>query len=235
MVQAEKLPRDLSPWGMFEQADIVVKAVMIGLIFASIVTWTVWLAKSIELWAAKRRLRKALQKLSAANSISEAASLTDAKRGAVPAMLRAAVAETRASWDIADKYAIKERVAARLERIELAAGRDINRGTGVLATIGSTAPFVGLFGTVWGIMNSFIGISEAQTTNLAIVAPGIAEALLATAFGLVAAIPAVIIYNHFARAIGGYKALVGDASVTVLGLLSRDFDRGVRPELRAAE
>ena len=235
MVHAEKLPRDLSPWSMFKEADIVVKAVMIGLIFASVVTWTVWLAKSLELWAAKRRVRNALRKLSSANSISEAANLIDARRGAVPAMLNAAISETRASWDVADKYAIKERVAARLDRIELAAGRDINRGTGVLATIGSTSPFVGLFGTVWGIMNSFIGISEAQTTNLAIVAPGIAEALLATAFGLVAAIPAVIIYNHFARAIGGYKALVGDAAVTVLGLLSRDFDRGVRPELRAAE
>ena len=77
--------------------------------------------------------------------------------------------------------------------------RRIARGTGVLATIGATAPFVGLFGTVWGIMNAFIGISEAQTTNLAVVAPGIAEALLATAIGLVAAIPAVVIYNHLAR------------------------------------
>jgi biopolymer transport protein ExbB len=234
-VEAHKLPRDLSPWSMFMQADLVVKSVMIGLIFASVVTWTVWLAKSIELAAARRRVRSALHKLNTANSIGEAVNLVDAKRGAVPAMLRAAVAETRASWDVADKYAIKERVSARLDRIELAAGRDINRGTGVLATIGSTAPFVGLFGTVWGIMNSFIGISEAQTTNLAIVAPGIAEALLATAFGLVAAIPAVMIYNHLARAIGGYKALVGDASVAVLCLLSRDFDRGVRPELRAAE
>jgi biopolymer transport protein ExbB len=235
MVQAHNLPRDLSPWSMFMAADIVVKSVMIGLAIASVITWTVWMAKSIELWAAKRRVRNALRKLAAANSLAEATSLIDAKRGAVPAMLRAAVAETRASWDVADKYAIKERVSARLDRIELAAGRDVNRGTGVLATIGSTAPFVGLFGTVWGIMNSFIGISEAQTTNLAIVAPGIAEALLATAIGLVAAIPAVIIYNHFARAIGGYKALVGDASVLVLGLLSRDFDRGVRTELRAAE
>ena len=235
MVGAHNLPRDLSPWKMFMEADIVVKSVMIGLAFASVVTWTVWFAKSIELWAAKRRVRSALRKLATANSIAEAASLIDTKRGAVPAMIRAAIAETRASWDVADKYAIKDRVSARLDRIELAAGRDINRGTGVLATIGSTAPFVGLFGTVWGIMNSFIGISEAQTTNLAIVAPGIAEALLATAIGLVAAIPAVIIYNHFARAIGGYKALIGDAAVGVLGLLSRDFDRGVRPELRAAE
>ena len=94
---------------------------------------------------------------------------------------------------------LKERVALRLERVEAAMSRRIARGTGVLATIGATAPFVGLFGTVWGIMNSFIGISEANTTNLAVVAPGIAEALLATALGLVAAIPAVVIYNHLTR------------------------------------
>jgi len=105
----------------------------------------------------------------------------------------------------------------------------MNRATGVLATIGATAPFVGLFGTVWGIMNSFIGISKAQTTNLAVVAPGIAEALLATALGLFAAIPAVIIYNQFARSIARYRALVGDASAEVLRLVSRDLDRGRTP------
>ncbi len=99
------------------------------------------------------------------------------------------------------------------------------RGTSVLATIGATAPFVGLFGTVWGIMNSFIGISKEHTTNLAVVAPGIAEALLATAFGLAAAIPAVVIYNMFARSISGYRALLGDASAAVLRLVSRDLDR----------
>ncbi len=103
----------------------------------------------------------------------------------------------------------------------------MNNGTGVLATIGSTAPFVGLFGTVWGIMNSFIGISEAQTTNLAIVAPGIAEALLATAIGLVAAIPAVIIYNQFARSISSATGrIIGEASAEVMRLVSRDLDRG---------
>ena len=101
------------------------------------------------------------------------------------------------------------------------------RGTGVLATIGATAPFVGLFGTVWGIMNSFIGISKSQTTNLAVVAPGIAEALLATALGLAAAIPAVVIYNVFARSIAGYRAQLGDASAEVLRLVSRDLDRPV--------
>ena len=97
-------------------------------------------------------------------------------------------------------------------------------GTGILATIGATAPFVGLFGTVWGIMNSFIGISKSQTTNLAVVAPGIAEALLATALGLVAAIPAVVIYNLFARWIAGYRARLADAAAGVERLVSRDLD-----------
>jgi biopolymer transport protein ExbB len=122
-----------------------------------------------------------------------------------------------------------------LTRIESAAARRMSRGTGVLATIGSTAPFVGLFGTVWGIMNAFIGISEAQTTNLAVVAPGIAEALLATAIGLVAAIPAVVAYNVFARSIAGHRAMLADASAAVERLVSRDLDfRTVAPMHRAS-
>jgi biopolymer transport protein ExbB len=120
---------------------------------------------------------------------------------------------------------LKERIAWQSERIEMAAGRKISRGTGILATIGATAPFVGLFGTVWGIMDSFIGISKAHTTNLAVVAPGIAEALLATALGLVAAIPAVMIYNVLARSTTHYRALIGDASAQVMKLVSRDLDR----------
>ena len=120
---------------------------------------------------------------------------------------------------------VKERIAAQLERIEAAAGRKISRGTGVLATIGATAPFVGLFGTVWGIMNSFIGISKAHTTNLAVVAPGIAEALLATALGLVAAIPAVVIYNVLRARIAGLSRALGDAAAEILRLVSRDLDR----------
>ena len=147
-----------------------------------------------------------------------------------------AALELRLSCDIADKAGIKQRVASRLDGLAAAAGRDMNTGTGVLATIGSTAPFVGLFGTVWGIMNSFIGISEAQTTNLAIVAPGIAEALLATAIGLVAAIPAVIIYNQFARSIAAYRASISDVSAEVLRLVSRDLDRSLKvPSAQAAE
>ena len=145
-------------------------------------------------------------------------------KSAVGEFLEAAVTELRLSSGSADRDGIKERIASRLERIEAACGRRIMRGTGVLATIGATAPFVGLFGTVWGIMNSFIGISKEHTTNLAVVAPGIAEALLATAFGLAAAIPAVVIYNMFARSISTYRALLGDASADVLRLVSRDLD-----------
>jgi biopolymer transport protein ExbB len=130
---------------------------------------------------------------------------------------------------------VKERILWQLERVEATASRRISNGMGVLATIGATSPFVGLFGTVWGIMNSFIGISKAHSTSLAVVAPGIAEALLATALGLVAAIPAVVIYNVFARSIGGYRLILGNASANVLRLASRDLDRGRRPLPQAAE
>jgi biopolymer transport protein ExbB len=219
------LPRDLTPWGMYLAADWVVKSVMIGLLFASIVTWTVWLAKSIELLFAKRNARRALAILASARSLDDAAGELGKARGPFGAFVRAAIQELQLSADGMDREGIRSRIASRLERIEVGCGRSIIRGTGVLATIGSTAPFVGLFGTVWGIMNSFIGISKAQTTNLAVVAPGIAEALLATAFGLVAAIPAVVIYNVFSRQIAGYRGLVGDASAEIQRLVSRDLDR----------
>jgi biopolymer transport protein ExbB len=219
------LPRDLSPWGMFMNADLVVKVVMVGLVVASVVTWTVWLAKTIELWKARRQVRSAL---SALGSVKTLASIkqTNVKEPAA-SFCAAAVAELHLSEAAADKEGLKERIASRLERIEAAFSRRISRGTGVLATIGATAPFVGLFGTVWGIMNSFIGISKSHTTNLAVVAPGIAEALLATALGLAAAIPAVVIYNLFARRIASYRAVLSDVSAEVLRLVSRNLDRGL--------
>lgn len=225
------LPHDLSPWGMFMAADIVVKAVMVGLAFASLVTWTIWLAKVLELAAAKARAGRAVRRLEQAASLDQAAlAITGRKgraRGAVAELLAAAQSERERSLDLGEE-GVKERAAIALSRIEARAGRSMARGTGLLATIGSTAPFVGLFGTVWGIMNSFIGISQSKTTNLAVVAPGIAEALLASAIGLVAAIPAVIIYNVFARAISGYRATLSDASGEVLRHLSRDLERGRR-------
>ena len=214
-------------------ADAVVKAVIIGLAIASIVTWTVWLAKSIEIMRAKRAVHIGLRALDTATSLANLA----VKNNSAVDFYEAATAEIRLSAGAIDKDGIKERVASRLERLEAALGRKLSRGTGVLATIGATAPFVGLFGTVWGIMNSFIGISKLHTTNLAIVAPGIAEALLATAFGLAAAIPAVVIYNMFARSIAGYRAQLGDISAEILRLVSRDLDRGAlrKPLSTAAE
>jgi biopolymer transport protein ExbB len=217
--------RELSPWSMFKSADVLVKAVMIGLAFASLVTWTIFIAKMIELTVIQRKLRGALAKIADARSLAEAQFALGSKGSVLASLLAAAMREARLSAGITSDAGIKERAASRFTEIVRAEARRIRLGMGLLATIGATSPFVGLFGTVWGIMNSFIGISKAQTTNLAVVAPGIAEALLATAIGLVAAIPAVIIYNHFTRVTKGYMELVSRASGAAGRLLSRDLDR----------
>jgi biopolymer transport protein ExbB len=232
----ETLPQDLSPWGMFLAADIVVKSVMIGLALASLVCWTVWLAKSLEIAGATLRLRRDLRILVASDRISQADSALAGRPGPGTRMLRAVHSEAEMSSEAPGHATggagFLSRVTSHLQRLEAQTGRRLMAGTGILATIGSVAPFVGLFGTVWGIMNSFIGISESQTTNLAVVAPGIAEALLATALGLVAAIPAVVIYNHFARSITAYRAQLGDAAAAVERLASRDLDHGRFAERR---
>jgi biopolymer transport protein ExbB len=225
LVGALALPRDLSLWGMFVAADAVVKAVMAGLIAASVITWTIWFAKTIELRTARQRLRAGIEAFAQARSLAEGIERLAEEDGPARDLVAAAVTELQLSPDNASAAGVKDRIASHLELIEANCLRAIGRGVGVLATIGATAPFVGLFGTVWGIMNSFIGISKAQTTNLAVVAPGIAEALLATAFGLAAAIPAVIIYNLFSRSIAGYRALLREASSALLRLLSRELDR----------
>ena len=217
--------RELSPWSMFVSADILVKAVMIGLAFASLVTWTIFIAKMIELSLIQRKLSAALAAISDARSLAEAQFALGARGSVLSSLLAAAMREARLSAGISSDAGIKERAASSFAEIVRAEARRIRLGMGLLATIGATSPFVGLFGTVWGIMNSFIGISKSQTTNLAVVAPGIAEALLATAFGLAAAIPAVIIYNHFTRMTKGYLELVGRSSGAAGRLLSRDLDR----------
>ncbi|APH55809.1 TolQ protein [Granulibacter bethesdensis] len=217
------LPHDLSVQAMFHNADMVVKAVMLGLVAASILTWTILLAKGIEIAGARRSLRRDLSEAMAERSLATLQARQHG-RGMSPgvAMVNAAAEEIIASGDRTG--GIQERVVSRLRRLEAAYGRRIGRGTGFLATIGATSPFIGLFGTVWGIMNSFIGISQSHTTNLAVVAPGIAEALLATATGLVAAIPAVVIYNSFARITGGYRAQLTDLTAAVTRIVSRDLD-----------
>lgn len=218
------VPTQLSVGGMFLQADWVVKLVMIGLLIASLVTWTVFIAKALELrkaTAAEREIHDTVKTLR---------SLGDAKVSPVvssSSLVSEALEELRLSADaLDDSEGVKERVVSRFQRHEAAEARKMTRGVNILATIGATAPFVGLFGTVWGIMNSFIGIAEKQTTNLAVVAPGIAEALLATALGLVAAIPSVVIYNHFSRQIAAHRALVSDTAAAILRLVSRDLSRG---------
>ncbi len=219
------VPHDLSPWSMFVAADALVKAVIIALALASLVTWTIFLAKSAQLWFARRGLRKRLARVAATRTLAEAQFAAGRGNSALSSLVEAAADEVRLSNE-AGLGGVQARAASRLADIVRSEARSVRSGMGVLATIGSTAPFVGLFGTVWGIMNSFIGISKAQTTNLAVVAPGIAEALLATAVGLIAAIPAVIIYNHFAHSTKTYLDLVSRASGMIGRLLSRDLERG---------
>jgi len=218
------IPEQLSVGSMFAQADWVVKLVILGLIVASLVTWTVFIAKWLEL----RKVGTAQRALNAA--ILPAQTLADARSKAPDAaeLLDAAELELKLSADaLDDTDGIRERISTRFARIEAATGRRLARGIPVLATIGATAPFVGLFGTVWGIMNAFIGIAEMQTTNLAVVAPGIAEALLATGVGLFAAIPAVVVYNHFSRVVAEQRALSADRAAAILNIASRDLSRGV--------
>ncbi|OMQ23863.1 tonB-system energizer ExbB [Serratia oryzae] len=228
---------DLSVWGMYQHADVVVKAVMIGLVLASVVTWTILFAKGSELMRSKRRLRREQQALADVRSLDAAAEL--AQNFSADSISAQLLSDAQNELDLSaasnDNNGIKERTGFRLERRVAAYGRQLGRGNGFLATIGAISPFVGLFGTVWGIMNSFIGIAQSQTTNLAVVAPGIAEALLATALGLVAAIPAVVIYNIFARVIGGHRAEVGDMAAQVLLLLGRDLDLAATIEAKRAQ
>ncbi|OPL37652.1 tonB-system energizer ExbB [Salmonella enterica] len=194
---------DLSVWGMYQHADIVVKCVMIGLILASVVTWAIFFSKSVEFFTQKRRLKREQLQLADARSLDQASDIAAgfSAKSLSAQLINEAQNELELSQGSEDNEGIKERTGFRLERRVAAVGRYMGRGNGYLATIGAISPFVGLFGTVWGIMNSFIGIAQTQTTNLA-----------------------VVIYNIFARQIGSYKATLGDVAAQVLLLQSRDLD-----------
>jgi len=215
--------RNLSISHMFLDADPLVKLVMGLLFLASIASWTILVVKSVQIAGAKRQLRADMIILDQANSLQEIQTL---RYEASIAMIDMAASEMRRAGDLRRPGAmegVKERVAAHMFVIEADAVQSILSGVNILASIGAIAPFVGLAGTVWGIMNSFIGISQAHATNLAIVAPGIAEALLATAVGLFTAIPAVLIYNLLARSIAGYRRLIAQAAVLAACAFSRDL------------
>ncbi|WP_273804518.1 tonB-system energizer ExbB [Providencia rettgeri] len=218
--------QDLSVWGMYQNADNVVKTVMIGLVIASVITWALFFSKGLEILVARRRLKDETNAIADVKSLDEAVKIAEGFKGnsITRMLLNEAVTERALSANSTDLSGTKERTSFRLERAVAAISRYMGRGNGYLATIGAISPFVGLFGTVWGIMNSFIGIAHSQTTNLAVVAPGIAEALLATAIGLIAAIPAVVIYNIFARMINNYRGQVGDVAAQSALLLGRDLD-----------
>jgi len=212
---------------MVAGADPLVKTVMSILVLASIATWTIFVAKALELKGARRRLRHDIGVLDQAMSLQATDQLI---YRATVSMVEIARREVARSGDLTRASAIegvKERVSARLTVVETNSIQSILTGVNVLASIGATSPFIGLAGTVWGIMNSFIGISKAHATNLAIVAPGIAEALLATAMGLIAAIPAVLIYNLLVRSIAGYRRQIAEAAVLTACVLSRDLEAKV--------
>lgn len=203
------------------KAHPVVQGVMGLLGLASFVVLTILLFKTGEFALMSARLSRSLRALSGgmAGPRNPSCPLAQSARAAEEEVSRLAVlltADLRAS--------ARERLELSLSRIEAGAVQRLRAGTGVLASIGSVGPFVGLFGTVFGIMNSFMAISASQTTNLAIVAPGIAEALLATALGLTAAIPAVLLYNHLMRRIAGFRHRLADGVAEVLRQFSHVAD-----------
>jgi biopolymer transport protein ExbB len=214
-----------SPWALFSSAGPVVQIVMVLLALASFLTWTIFFAKQIELLSLRRRCSLAENVLDQAEALN-----LDKHKLPKKCVARAFIMAAELEWErsrncLDDHEGIKERVVLHLERLEAAEGRRLVRGTGILATIGAVSPFVGLFGTVWGIMTSFTGIAASKATSLAVVAPGIAEALLATALGLVAAIPAVVLYNHLAREVASCRAQIADLTSLVMRLVSRELSK----------
>lgn len=211
---------------MFFQADVVVKAVMIFLMLCSLATWAILFEKLVVFSRAKRANQRFLK---AFRDDDKTAMQEQSDQSAMGRMWQVAQGELRRFGS--DRKADADQINRLLQRMSLTASipqeRDMARlGSmmGVLATIGATAPFIGLFGTVWGILNSFASIATMKTASLAIVAPGIAEALLATALGLFAAIPAVMIFNKFARDINHFVGSLDNFSAEMLATTSRQLD-----------
>jgi biopolymer transport protein ExbB/TolQ len=217
---------DFSPWGLFLMADPIVKGVMLLLVLASVACWAIIFEK----WGTLRRLARETRDL-AAMAAGDRVPTTLPDRADLPATaLRAGIPEWRhgqGTNETDGEY--RGRLEAAMRKAVAKAVKRAEPGLSFLATTGSVAPFIGLFGTVWGIMRSFIGIAASNDTSLAVVAPGIAEALFATAIGLVAAIPAVIAYNRIVTSLG---ALRGEALSAASDLAARLARAGAAPEAR---
>jgi biopolymer transport protein ExbB len=231
---AAALARDLSVWGMFQEAGLAPKVVMVLLALCSVWNGAIFVEKALRLRAANRHAERFLAEFRAAAALDELAPGATGSACPLAAMHRAGVLELRASRDAGAALAgevrdrLRERIDAAQQLVHAEAVHALGGGMSALATIGATAPFVGLLGTVWGIMTSFIGIAQTQTTNLAVVAPGIAEALLATAIGLFAAIPAVVLYNKFSRDIAAFQSRLASFRNEFALALARELDCGRR-------
>ena len=217
----------LSPLALFLQADVIVKAVMVLLILASIWVWAIIIGQWLSLGKAGRESEAFERDFNKAQDVEDFARSHQASKVPSAQIFQAGFAEWRASTRTTpiDKEATRSRLATVLASTIAGEVDRLSERLNILATIGAVAPFVGLFGTVWGIMRSFTGIAAAQNTSLAVVAPGIAEALFATALGLFAAIPAVIAYNRFGHRLNRIEARLGRFADGFHTQLSRELDR----------
>lgn len=212
---------DLSILGLFHHADIVVKTIIVGLLSASVVCWAMTFEKLIRVWMLNREIGS-LEKSGKSGALPPAKS-----SGLVRAIVDAARAEWHEGAQDGSSGEIRDRLEIAMRSATKRQLKGIEQGLPFLATLGSAAPFIGLFGTVWGIMNSFTAIAQSKDTSLAVVAPGIAEALFATAVGLAAAIPAVIFYNQITVALGRASDRVSPAIVGLARSLSRGGVEGM--------
>jgi biopolymer transport protein ExbB len=213
---------DITLITMFLGASVVVKVVMVLLMLWSVVTWAIMFSKLSFFSGLTGTSNRFLAAFRSGGSLTDAAKSAgrNFRSNALAKMLIAAADEIGTG----KKGGLSSRVAQRMGIVQAEVGEELSGGMGVFATVGSIGVFVGLFGTVWGIMNSFIGIAQTQTTNLAVVAPGIAEALFATGIGLFASIPAVIFYNMFARRIGAYQTRMDNFASEVLVRVAREYE-----------
>jgi biopolymer transport protein TolQ len=222
---------DFSPLGLFMHADIVVKAVILALLLASIWSWAVILQKSFRLKRLKAKAVYFEDRFWAGGALDDLYNKINGRPSdPMTAVFCAAVRELRSAAEksLMATSSMRASLLQRIERVvSVTSGREltnIQRNMTFLASVGSTAPFVGLFGTVWGIMHSFTAIAHQQNTSLAVVAPGIAEALFATAIGLLAAIPAVLAYNKFNSEIAKYSERLDYFGNDLLATISRNLE-----------
>lgn len=225
----------LTPAKMFMEADIVVQVVMIGLLLASVFSWVILLIKLFEFGALNRKTDQFLESFRQTRTIADmrrVATSDEFEGNPLADMAAAATDEVELSRQAGlsvtgdHRDTAIGRSQAAVNAVQAGLAKRLSGGQQFLASTGSTAPFIGLFGTVYGIMNSFIGIANTNTTNLAVVAPGIAEALLATGIGLFAAIPAVIFYNYFNTRIASYGTRSDGFNAELMNAISRNLDKG---------